>query len=121
VIDEQPTVACYVHWRDAAMDMTDTPIEDMSLVDLYEIGWLVKETDDYITLAMEYPALCIAEKGKLSTRLALTIPKSNIVFRHEFGLPKRRASKPRQPRKRKPQLEDTALTAQIEQEKTEDA
>lgn len=91
--EEKPTVACYVHWRDAAMHMDETDIEEMSLVDLYEVGWLIRETDEHITLAIEYPG------GRRSTRLALSIPKVNIVQRHDFGMPKER--KPRAARKPK--------------------
>ena len=70
---EFPTIA-YVVWRDAHFSTDEVPLSEISdLVELHEIGWLVSETDETLTLTMEY------QPGVLSTRLYLTIPKVNIV------------------------------------------
>jgi hypothetical protein len=63
----------YVRWRDAAFDNEDTPISDMDLAELHEVGFLIAETADAVKLAIEHPG------EATSTRLWLVIPKVNII------------------------------------------
>jgi hypothetical protein len=74
----------YIHWRDASYNTEEMPHEELGLVDLHEVGWIIKEDDECITLGVEwYPETAVA-----ATRLTLTIPKVNIVRRKDFKLEK---------------------------------
>ncbi len=64
----------YVHWRDASHGMGEIEIGRMTLSDLHEVGFLVKEDEESVTLAMEWEG-----DEKVSTRLWLTIPRVGIV------------------------------------------
>jgi hypothetical protein len=68
-----PLVA--VHWKDAWHSMEEIPHEDLGEpYDLWEVGFLVKNTDSAVVLTME-----MDQEGTLSSRNTLTIPKVNIV------------------------------------------
>ncbi len=68
-----PTI-CYIKWRDACKSESEHEISTIGpLAELQEIGFLIKETDESVTIGIEHP-------GKESfTRLWLTIPRVNIV------------------------------------------
>lgn len=74
-------VVTYIKWRDASYSQGDTSHADLSLIDLEEIGWLVKETEEAVTLSIERP-----EEGQEDYRLTLTIPKVNILLRKEIKI-----------------------------------
>jgi hypothetical protein len=74
---------CVVQWVDASIELNAMDAADVKgLTVLSEVGWLIKENDDYLTLAIEHP-------GRQSTRLALSIPKSRILNRAFLPVPKR--------------------------------
>ena len=79
-----PRSVCFIHWRDAAFHTEETHIDTMDLIDLYEVGWVLKETEEQITLGIEHPG------GQRTTRLALSIPKINIISRQDFLIPQKR-------------------------------
>jgi hypothetical protein len=87
-------VLVYVHWRDACTEEANdpnTPISPNPLVDLYEVGFLIAETDDSVSIAMEHvPAnqTNLAEPGGKPGRWRLHIPKVNIVERRNFDMDK---------------------------------
>lgn len=91
------TPVAYIKWRDASHSMSEHAIADLGgLAELEEIGFLIKETEDTITLATE------TQDEALSVRFWLTIPKVNIVEQHRTTIDKAfRLTKPR-PRKQKP-------------------
>lgn len=63
----------YVVWHDAHYSPEETPLNYVDgLVELHEVGWLLSQTDESVSIGMEY------EPGMESTRLYLTIPKVNI-------------------------------------------
>lgn len=63
----------YVRWRDATHGIEEIAAADADLVELHEIGFVAAETDEAITLTMEY---C---PGATTFRLWLTIPRVNIL------------------------------------------
>lgn len=68
----------YVKWRDATMSQGDEDLFNVdALMELEEIGWLIKETDDSVSLSIEKPQFDKA-------RLWLTIPKVNIMLMQVF-------------------------------------
>lgn len=67
-------IVAYVRWKDALHDMAECDRHKLgSLATLHEVGFLVKETAESVTLALE------AEGGNPATRLWLTIPRVNII------------------------------------------
>ncbi len=72
----------YIKWRDATHGITEAAPADMGLAELEEIGWLVHEDDESVSLSMEYQAEADAR------RLWLTVPKVNIVERKDRDLDK---------------------------------
>lgn len=90
----------YVRWRDAVHSMDEHEISGLGdLVELHEVGFLLKETPETVTLSIEI------QKDATSTRMWLTVPKVNIVeIRHAtldkaFPDPKAGKRKPGRPRK----------------------
>jgi hypothetical protein len=67
----------YIRWRDASHGLSECDPKNMGLSDLKEIGWLVQEDDESVTLSMEY------EEESDERRLWLTVPKSGIVERRD--------------------------------------
>jgi hypothetical protein len=67
----------YIRWRDASHGIGEFAPSDMGLCELEEVGWLVQEDDESVTLSMEYQA------ESETRRLWLTIPKGNIVERRD--------------------------------------
>lgn len=75
-----PTVT-YVRWHDAVQSVQEFPIGEISdLIELQEIGFLKVETDESLSLSMEW-----AEDDS-TARLWLTIPKTNIIERKDLPL-----------------------------------
>lgn len=73
---------CLVQWIDASVEPHAEKPEDLKgLSVLLAVGWLIKETTDYLVLAIEHP-------GAQSTRMALTIPRSRIVHSKTLTVPK---------------------------------
>jgi hypothetical protein len=75
-------ILTYIRWRDASHGMGECAPADMGLSELEEIGWLVQETEESVSLSMEY------EEAADTRRLWLTIPKANIVERRDRELAK---------------------------------
>lgn len=64
----------YVRWRDAVNSNSQHAISSLGdLAELHEVGFLLKESDDTLTLGTESPG------DGLEARFWLTIPKMNIV------------------------------------------
>lgn len=63
----------HITWRDASYTTDDTDHSELQLVTLEEVGYLIKEDRESITIGMEY----IPEAT--SSRLTLTIPRVNII------------------------------------------
>lgn len=82
----------YIRWRDACVadDMvTRTLTSDAcGTLELHAIGWLLGETDETITLGVEYDP-----SDEEYTRAWLSIPKVSIQEIRRFKLPRRRAGK----------------------------
>lgn len=79
--DGTPMMLVYIHWRDACTEEAAdplTPVSDQPLVDLHEIGWLIGETDESVSLSMEL------EPNLMPGRWRLHIPKCNILERRNF-------------------------------------
>lgn len=92
--DQLKKIICYCRWADAAHSMAESTIADLGeLAVLDEVGFLVKESDESITLATE------SQDDALSVRFWLTIPKVNIIEMHRTTLGK--LLKAAAPRKRK--------------------
>lgn len=65
---------CYVRWRDACHDMGECAIKDLGdLAELHEVGWLLSENEETVTLGIEHM------EGATAARMWLTIPRVNIV------------------------------------------
>jgi hypothetical protein len=63
----------YIRWRDACFSSDTTNVsEAVNLVELHEVGWLLGQNDEAVTIGMEW------EPGMVYTRFYLTIPKVNI-------------------------------------------
>lgn len=86
----------YLHWRDACSEEAadpDTPVCAQPLADLHEVGFLISETDESVSLSLE-----LDHDGKPS-RWRLHVPKVNIISRFDmplekaFRIPKRKARK----------------------------
>jgi len=69
------TRIAYIIWRDANFgNGADTPMDQIGgLVELHEVGFVLKETPEAVTLSME------SGLSDLSNRAFLTIPRVNIV------------------------------------------
>jgi hypothetical protein len=67
----------YIRWKDASHGMDEYDVSQMVLSELEEVGWLVTEDDDCVTLSMEH------EENSKSRRLWLTIPKVNVIERRD--------------------------------------
>lgn len=70
----------YVKWRDASQHMTDTPVNDIQLLELEEVAFLHKEDEEKLVLSME------SDQVDEDLRLWLAIPKVNIVERYDISL-----------------------------------
>ena len=75
----------WVHWLDASHGLNEWDKERMGLSDLEEVGFVLKEDADSITLGME--RICNDPEAK-EARLWLTIPRSGIVEMRECELSK---------------------------------
>ena len=76
--------ATYIHWRDASYNPEEST--EFGLADLHEVGFVVAEDHESVTLSMEHM------DGEVSHRLTLTIPLVNILERRDFKIPRRRKS-----------------------------
>ena len=78
----------YIRWRDACFSSDTTPVEAANgLVELHEIGWLLAESPEAVTIGMEW------EPGMLDTRFYLNIPKVNITELYYLVPHKKRGQK----------------------------
>ena len=73
-----PTIA-HVIWRDACTEEAREggPVSPDPLIELHEVGWLLAEGEDSITLGMELEA-----DGQDPGRWRLHLPISNIISLH---------------------------------------
>ena len=81
-----PTVV-YLRWKDACSEEAaepNTKVPDSPLVELREVGWLIAESEEAVSIAMEL------EPDGSPSRWRLHIPKTNILERIDFEVPKRR-------------------------------
>lgn len=77
--DSPPIIA--LCWEDANYTTDNTPLRELgSLVKLYEVGFLLKETPTSLVVCSEY------QVNQDLYRLALTIPKNAIVWRKTLTL-----------------------------------
>ena len=72
----------YLHWRDACHDMNECRPAETGLIDLHEVGFLLHETDEFVTLSCEHPG------DSDTARLWLSVPKTNIVERRDTTVEK---------------------------------
>lgn len=64
----------YVKWRDAVNSNSSHALSSLGdLAELHEVGFLLKESAETITIGTE------AQEGAMEARFWLTIPKANIV------------------------------------------
>lgn len=64
----------YIRWRDACHSMSQSPIKDLGeLAELMEIGFLLRETEESITIGTE------SQDGATEARMWLTVPRVNII------------------------------------------
>ena len=85
-----PPMVC-VHWRDASHSQEEWVIEALGgLEELYDVGFLLKETDESITIGMEY------QHGNASTRNWLTIPRVNLIDIRHLQFKAQRKAVPKQ-------------------------
>ena len=64
----------YIRWRDAVNSNATHAIASLGeLAELHEVGFLLKESDETITIGTE------AQDGATEARFWLTIPKANVV------------------------------------------
>ena len=64
----------YIRWRDACHSMSQYAIKDLGeLSELHEIGFLLKETSESVTIGTE------SQDGATEARMWLTIPRQNII------------------------------------------
>ena len=79
----------YIRWRDACLpedNATPTLLSDAcKTLELHAVGWILHETDEAITLGVEYDA-----QDDNYARAWQTIPKVNIQEIRRFRLPRRR-------------------------------
>lgn len=74
----------YVRWRDACYHPDYQSIETIGeAIEIEEVGFLVKEMEDTVTLSIERHG-----PGE-DARLTLTIPKVNIVEWRTFRIPRK--------------------------------
>ncbi len=70
----------FLLWRDASHHVEPRVKEDTGLVDLFEIGFVWDETEEKVTLS------CEEQSDSPEVRLWISVPKVNILERHEFTL-----------------------------------
>lgn len=81
----------HIIWKDAgyASSAGETPIKDVGLMLLEEVGFIVSEDDEQITLSLEF------RSDMESVRNWLSIPKTGIKYRKDFDVPKARKAEPK--------------------------
>lgn len=64
----------YIRWKDAAHGLDEVRIDEAGeLCELHEVGFLVREGDESVTISLEH------QEGATETRNWLTIPLVNVV------------------------------------------
>lgn len=67
-------ILLYIRWRDAVNSNSQHAISSLGeLAELHEVGFLLAESEETITLGTE------SQEGATEARFWLTIPKQNIV------------------------------------------
>jgi len=76
----------HIIWKDAGYNSSsgETPIKDVGLMRLEEVGFIVSEDDEQITLSLEF------RPDMETVRNYLSIPKTGIKDRLDFAVPKAR-------------------------------
>jgi hypothetical protein len=64
----------WVKWRDASHGLEEWDVSRMTLSELEEVGFLLREDDESITLGMEHAA-----DATTARRMWLTIPRGQIL------------------------------------------
>ena len=77
----------HIVWRDAAYGLSETTISDTGLIELHALGFVLAETEESITISLEW------QDGAESTRNWLAVPKNRIISRHDFRLPRPRQAR----------------------------
>lgn len=73
------TITC-IRWRDASYGHNaETNIKDTGPADLWEVGFLLKEDNESVTVSMEHM------DGATTTRNWICVPKSGIVERRDLS------------------------------------
>jgi hypothetical protein len=72
--DLAAAVVCFIEWRDASYGMGDRSVGEVGLLTLREIGFLIAEDDEAITLSTE-----ASFSESPTTRMYISIPKVNIL------------------------------------------
>ena len=76
-------VLTYIRWRDACAEAAADPghpISEQPLIDLKEVGWLIAETEESVSIALEL------EPDDTPGRWRLHIPKANVLERRDWVL-----------------------------------
>jgi hypothetical protein len=79
-----------IRWRDAAHHHEERAISDTGLIELEEVGWLVADEPDYVTITMERIA---DDEAPETARLWLSIPRINITYMEKLYVRRSRAAK----------------------------
>jgi len=75
----------YIRWRDACQEEAShprTPVTDSPLMELHEVGFLIGDTAEAVSIAMEL------ELDGSPSRWRLHIPRVNIIERRDMELDK---------------------------------
>ena len=78
-------IITYIHWKDASFEEApnaNTPLSAEPLADLREVGWLINETEDSVSISMEL------EEDDSPARWRAHIPKVNIIERRDMEVDK---------------------------------
>lgn len=73
----------HIVWRDASHGINgEFPIDAIELAELHAVGFILRETADTVVISLEWV------DGADTSRNWLAIPKTGILSRHDFRIPK---------------------------------
>jgi hypothetical protein len=79
---EEQTIT-YVLWRDASYHADEKPVDDIDLVNLHEIGFLITEDEEKLVLSIEQEQFSddadVPQDRHRTVRMSMAIPKVNII------------------------------------------
>ena len=70
----------YVRWRDACWSAERDEVSKIGLAELHEVGFVLAETEESLTLGLEHPG------DTPGVRFWLCIPKVNILERRDMEI-----------------------------------